>query len=135
MGWSEGGVARQEYAHRLSYVIAHGVGSIPEGHEIRHVCDVPSCVEVEHLSTGTRLENLGDAVERRRIQHGTGHYLAKLNEDRVREIMLRSTAGESAPSLAVVYGVTRGTITAVTRGRSWNDVTGLPRTRKRGRRG
>ncbi len=47
-----------EYVHRISYRI--NVGPIPEGKDVLHVCDVPSCWEPSHLWTGTHADNMAD---------------------------------------------------------------------------
>jgi len=55
---------KSEYAHRLSWLLQ--VGEIPEGKVIRHICDNPSCVAVEHLELGTQQDNVKDMHERGR---------------------------------------------------------------------
>lgn len=52
-------------AHVYSYLAFKG--PIPEGHQIRHTCDNRACVRPKHLITGTRKQNMQDAVERGRI--------------------------------------------------------------------
>lgn len=47
------------YAHRVSYERHHG--PIPAGMEVLHSCDVPNCVRPDHLSVGTRRQNMMDA--------------------------------------------------------------------------
>ena len=44
-----------EHAHRWSY--EHFVGPIPEGHEVHHVCEMPACVNPDHLQALTRREH------------------------------------------------------------------------------
>jgi len=52
------------YAHRVSWVIAHGTES-PEPCT-RHLCNARGCVNPKHLKPGTHAENAADRVRRQR---------------------------------------------------------------------
>lgn len=72
------------YAHRLICHIAHG--EPPDGKPYAlHSCDVPLCVNPDHLRWGSQADNIQDAFRRKRLrwQHQThclhGHEYTKEN--------------------------------------------------------
>jgi len=54
-------------AHRFIYEYFNG--PIPEGMLVCHSCDVPACVNPNHLWIGTASENMIDCVNKKRHQH------------------------------------------------------------------
>ena len=62
-GWIRVG-RKMKKAHRVSFEAFKG--PIPRGLLICHKCDVPSCVNPDHLYSGTNLQNMRDRHDRGR---------------------------------------------------------------------
>lgn len=111
-------------AHRVAWVIATG-RAVPAKHVIRHTCDVPACVNPDHLVLGTFADNMNDAIDRDRVPVGEAHYRSKLTDDMVREIRARFAAGDaSAMEMANEYPVSASAITQMLAGKTWKHITG-----------
>lgn len=58
-------------AHRFSYELF--VGAVPEGMQVLHRCDNPSCVRPDHLLLGVQQDNADDMVQKGRQAKGLAH--------------------------------------------------------------
>lgn len=112
--WLHGSTPR---AHRLSYCLHKG--PIPDGHMVRHTCDNKSCVNPDHLLTGTVRDNAQDALDRDRYRRGVDNYRARLTEDEVHAIRSAAAVGETQVALASRYGVSRSAIQWILKGKTW----------------
>lgn len=93
---TRGHFKRQTAVHRDVYEQAHGPGSIPKGHVLHHVCEVPECVNIEHLRVLTRGEHV--VVHRRTFDYA--------------EAARMYTAGAGPTEIARHFGVKRRTAKA-----------------------
>lgn len=58
-------------AHRASYIAFKGV--VPKGMLVLHHCDVPKCINPEHLYLGSHHDNFNDAITRNRLVRNTNN--------------------------------------------------------------
>jgi hypothetical protein len=107
-------------AHRVAWMTLFG--NIPEGLQVCHSCDNPSCVRPDHLFLGTFSENQKDKVDKDRTPKGSIHWNAKLTEDKVRTIKKRLSFGAFKQELARTFGVAYGTINDIAMGKTWKHV-------------
>lgn len=93
-------------AHRLAWIAAYG--PIPPGLMVQHVCDVPACINPDHLSLGTALSNARQATHRGRhvALRGENSPKALLTDQDVADIRALYAAGHRAVDLADDYQVT-----------------------------
>ena len=108
-------------AHRASWEIYRG--PIPDGIHVLHKCDVPSCVNPDHLFLGTQRDNVEDCHRKGRNNSlkGERQHLAKLTADIVIEI--RASSGSTLEELGHKYGVTKSTIGRVLSRKTWKHVS------------
>lgn len=113
-------------AHRYRFIVEKNVGIDP-GPDlvIRHKCDRPGCVALEHLEPGSHTDNMRDMVERGRhrpgVVRGSEHANSKLTEPQVTEIRRRySEGGETHRSLATEFGVSHRAVHNIVHRKHWD---------------
>lgn len=113
---------RAQGAHRVSYQI--NIGPIPEGYDVLHRCDNPSCVNPAHLWLGTHAENMRDMKLKGRAVavRGEAQPKSKLTEDDVRTIRQLLKEGISHRNIAERFGVRNPTISYIKHGKRWGHI-------------
>lgn len=128
--WENGG-ARNKHRRVKLYGKNHDVhkliyntfkGLVPEGHVIRHLDDNADNNTLDNLVTGTPKENGEDAAKNGNMKHGSDHFLAKLDDEKVYEI-LRLQGAMTQAALGLKYGVAANTISLIYRGKTWKHIT------------
>jgi hypothetical protein len=112
---------RLQRAHRIAYELRHG--PIAGSMVVLHSCDRPSCVNPDHLSIGTQLENVRDMLNKGRANKATGARNAKtkLTDERVAEARAKHIPGKyghGSHSLAKEYGISKPAMRAILSGKS-----------------
>lgn len=119
--WIDGG---SERAHCVAYAIFRG--SIPRGLFVLHTCDVPRCVNPDHLFLGTQSDNMHDASTKGRMNVNRtrdGKPSTKLREMDIAEIIAMRVRGNSNVAIAQRFCVDPSTIGIVLRDRGYRRWT------------
>lgn len=82
---------KTQSAHCVSFEIHKG--EIPYGLDVCHTCDVPCCVNPEHLFSGTRSENMIDCVKKGRFENA-----ARKSADRLRKTRFKHELKTCCPA-------------------------------------
>jgi len=114
---------RKQRAHRVMWELRHG--PLKDGAVVCHRCDVPSCVNPDHLFMGTYADNNADTWRKGRgryaVMRGSQNAHSKLTEDGV--ILIRNMAlALPTQQIADQFGINAETVRRIVRGQSWRHV-------------
>lgn len=106
-------------AHRAAYELAYG--EIPEGLSVLHRCDMPGCINPDHLFPGTPRDNTADmdAKGRRAPAAGAKNPRAILTEE---EVQIIRVASGSPREIADRFGVVTRTVADIRCGKRWRHL-------------
>ena len=84
--------------------------------DVRHKCDNPKCINLEHLEHGTRKENINDIYQRDRHRFNL----------RNKEILeIASIQNMTNREIADKYNVNIKRVNNIRRGKFWSNITGI----------
>lgn len=106
-------------AHRWSWVIHRG--SIPNGLFVLHRCDVPACVNPDHLFLGTHQDNADDREKKGRGHKMPIHREARLTDEEVLEIR-RLHRKVTVVALGKQFGVHHSHISRIQNRKFWKHI-------------
>jgi hypothetical protein len=115
---------RMHLVHRFSMEDKLG-RKLLDTEDVRHLCPGEpnrACYNPEHLSVGTRKENMEDMVRHGHSQKGSRNYQSKLTEEDV--LSIRALWGMFVlRELGEMYGVDPALISLIVRRKIWKHVT------------
>lgn len=114
--------AKMVKAHRASWIIHRG--PIPEGLRVLHQCDMPPCINPDHLFLGTQLENMQDmfAKGRQPNLHGEKNPNVKLTAADVSVIREADGYYGILSKLGRQFGVSATMILNIRSGKNWRQA-------------
>lgn len=104
-------------AHRAAYLLLKG--NDPGKQLVCHRCDVPRCVNPDHLFLGTIQDNMDDRNAKGRQARGERNGPAKLTEEQVLAIRADPRTNRA---IAKDYGVFETTISTIKHRHTWKHI-------------
>lgn len=125
-------------AHRVSWNLRYPDIHLTPDMLVCHTCDVPACINPEHLYIGTQAINMRDKVKKNRqafgkrngkhthshlIVRGDRHHNAKLTDSKVRKMRYLYASGcYSYTELGIKFNVNCQTARSAILGQTWGHV-------------
>ena len=106
----------------MKYLWMQEHGCLDHGLVMRHTCDNPNCINLDHIIIGSRYDNVRDMVDRNRQAIGESVWSSKLCEKDIVVIRELHRSGLSSPKIAEKYNVHKSTILRVINGKTWSHV-------------
>lgn len=121
----KGEEGRTILSHRQAYADKIGIHpfDLPSSLIVRHTCDHRTCVNWDHLISGTQQDNMDDMVQRKRQSKGDTNGLNVLTEQQVIHI-LKTYSGKRGEKSVIArqYNVVQQTISKLILGQTWKHL-------------
>lgn len=112
--------SKHAVASRVSYELFNG--PIEKGKLVCHTCDVPACVNPEHLWLGSVKDNAIDMIQKNRSLKGEKHNLVKVTEGDIIAIRKMHLLGIAQNKIAELFGLTAGHLNNIIKRRVWKHI-------------
>lgn len=111
--------------HRLSYSLYVGD---PGSLHVLHKCDVPLCINPDHLFAGTQADNMRDKSNKNRCadRHNENHPLCRLSDEQIAHIRNLRSDGWKQDDLAKAFSVTQSHISRILSWHSRKTMRSVP---------
>lgn len=111
------------FVHRFMLMLFSNA-SFTHGYEVLHSCDNPSCVNPDHLSIGSHIDNMNDMKKKGRSAKSIGNH--KINFFVAEQIRHDHSKNKlSYSKLTMKYGLSKSTISYIINGNIWKDDSGI----------
>lgn len=111
---------RRRKAHRIAWELAKGAPGVLH---VLHKCDVPACINPDHLFLGTHADNMRDMVAKGRQARGAKNN-SKLRDATV--LAIRAAAG-SQRQIAARFDISQRHVCNIKLGQRWAHLVGAAR--------
>lgn len=112
---------KEKRAHRIAWILSNKM-LVPNGQQVLHHCDNPSCCNPMHLYLGTPSDNNLDMRSKGRGRYVNGERhgrCTKLNESKVGEMRRLKSQGVSNTEIAETFGVSLTHVGRIVDGKNW----------------
>lgn len=97
-------------------------GLLGYGVVMRHTCDNPHCINLDHIVLGSYYDNVRDMVDRNRQAKGEASGVSKLCEKDIVVIRALHRSGLSSTKIAKKYNVNKSTILRIINFKTWSHI-------------
>ena len=104
------------------YIYTQEHGEIPTGMIIRHTCDNPRCINIDHLIIGTKQDNANDKVERNRQIKGAQVASSKLTDQDIINIRNINLKHLKQISIARMYDISKSVVSNILNNKTWKHI-------------
>lgn len=111
---------RDTKMHRFMY--EKNIGPIPEGLLLRHKCDVPGCINPDHLEPGTHKDNNHDKIIRGRLPNQKGERSKHSKISDYDALIIKQTIADIINYFKDTYDLDYKTVFDIVHNKTWKHV-------------